>query len=354
MARWRLRHWRFRAIVSLGALLVIMVVVLVWPSGDGASSDESPAVLSGTRPADADEVGSKPMVPPAKDTPNMPPAVPPLVVEEKSALNPTGALTSQPALSQPPAANRSQGRRDFEAGMKAWQQNDPLAARTHLNRALRTGLPRADAKRARETLAEAARKTLFTRAVVKGETLAGHHVVKKGDALIKIAKQFRVSEDFLAELNGLANKHFIREGMRLKVVHGPFHAAISKSDHLMHIYVQDVYVRTYRVALGMNGNTPTGKWKVTDHLKNPSWTDPQTGKRWHADDQDNPLGEYWIKLEGIEGDAEGQFGYGIHGTIEPETIGKDVSMGCVRLAPKDIAEVYKLLVPGASLVTISD
>ena len=47
----------------------------------------------------------------------------------------------------------------FEAGMKAWQQNDPLAARMHLNRALQTGLPRADAKRARETLAEVARST---------------------------------------------------------------------------------------------------------------------------------------------------------------------------------------------------
>ena len=77
-------------------------------------------------------------------------------------------------------------------------------------------------------------------------------------------------------------------------------------------------------------------------------------RRYHSDDPTNPIGEYWIGLEGIEGDAAGAVGYGIHGTNEPQTIGQDVSLGCVRLGPEDIAFVYKVLLPGASMVTITN
>ena len=111
---------------------------------------------------------------------------------------------------------------------------------------------------------------------------------------------------------------------------------------------------TSGVALGSNGGTPTGLWKVTTRQENPGWTNPRSGQRWNANDPENPIGEFWISLEGLKGDAIGQIGYGIHGTIEPDTIGQDVSMGCVRLASPDIAVVYKLLISGLSRVTIAD
>jgi len=153
-------------------------------------------------------------------------------------------------------------------------------------------------------------------------------------------------------INNIPNKNLIRVGMRLKVIHGPFHASIDKSKHLLHLYLQNVYLKSFPVALGTNGSTPTGRWRVDNHQVNPEWVNPRTHKRWHADDPDNPIGEYWIGLEGIEGAAVGQIGYGIHGTIEPETIGQNVSMGCVRLADKDIELIFKLLLPGHSRVTI--
>ena len=49
-------------------------------------------------------------------------------------------------------------------------------------------------------------------------------------------------------------------------------------------------------------------------------------------------------LEGIDGDAVGQFGYGVHGTIEPASMGKSVSDGCVRMLAKDVVELYDLVV----------
>jgi lipoprotein-anchoring transpeptidase ErfK/SrfK len=71
-----------------------------------------------------------------------------------------------------------------------------------------------------------------------------------------------------------------------------------------------------------------------------------------ADDPRNPLGERWIGLEGVSGSAVGMMAYGIHGTIEPESIGKSVSMGCVRLHNADVEQLYDLLVIDKSQVTI--
>ena len=67
---------------------------------------------------------------------------------------------------------------------------------------------------------------------------------------------------------------------------------------------------------------------------------------------DNPLGEHWIGLEGIEPATKGLEGYGIHGTIEPETIGAQASMGCVRMHANDVALLYEVLVGGVSTVEV--
>ena len=36
-------------------------------------------------------------------------------------------------------------------------------------------------------------------------------------------------------------------------------------------------------------------------------------------------------------------GYGIHGTNEPRSIGKAASHGCIRMAKKDLEEMYELV-----------
>jgi lipoprotein-anchoring transpeptidase ErfK/SrfK len=42
--------------------------------------------------------------------------------------------------------------------------------------------------------------------------------------------------------------------------------------------------------------------------------------------------------------------YGIHGTIEPGSIGKAASRGCIRLADADVIDVYDFLVKGSEVV----
>jgi LysM repeat protein len=283
-------------------------------------------------------------------TPSAAPATPATKSVEQPAVPTTQPTVSQPAVhieaGQIPA--------EIEAGLAAKEKGELLAARDQLNRALHAGVTPEQAATCRQALDEIANKTIFSPTALPGDPLVESYTVQPGNSIGRLARRYKVSEAFIADVNNIKDRRFIREGARLKLVRGPFHASISKSEHLMHIYLQDVYVKTYRVALGADGKTPTGKWRAANHQENPGWVDPRTGKRWHPDDPSNPIGEYWIGLEGIEGAAVGAFGYGVHGTTEPETIGKDVSLGCVRLAPDDIAAVYKLLLPGESIITITD
>jgi len=347
------RERRRRTQRVIGVLIVIVIgalAVSAWLNTSGASADKQAA-------AEKKPPALKPLVPPIKPTPTTRSAIERPVQPAPAPVPKANApVTIVPSNTQPASgpADATGISRELQAGLKAKKNNKPLEARIRINKSLHRGLSAAEAQIARQALTELANHTLFTRSVIDDDPLVTWHIIQSGDTLGKIAQKACISEDLLAKINGLPDKNFIRQGQGIKVLQGPFHAVISKREHLMHLYLQNVYCRTLRVALGENGSTPTGKWKVSNHQSNPPWTDPRTGKRWHPDDPNNPLGEYWIGLEGIAGNAVGQFGYGIHGTIEPETIGQDVSMGCVRLAADDIAWVYQLLMPGHSMVTIHE
>jgi lipoprotein-anchoring transpeptidase ErfK/SrfK len=50
----------------------------------------------------------------------------------------------------------------------------------------------------------------------------------------------------------------------------------------------------------------------------------------------------------------GQDSYGIHGTNEPDTIGKNCSLGCIRMRNEDVSLLYELLVVHDSIVAVMD
>ena len=89
----------------------------------------------------------------------------------------------------------------------------------------------------------------------------------------------------------------------------------------------------------------TTKVYVRDYFKQ----DP--AERYAADDPKNPIGEYWMGIDGV-GDSAQYKGFGIHGTIDPASIGQQKSMGCVRLADEDVKLMYELLAERISVVQI--
>ena len=111
-------------------------------------------------------------------------------------------------------------------------------------------------------------------------------------------------------------------------------------------------VYTYPVGLGRDDwRTPSGKFKIRGKTVNPQWNIPESIRKEHiaergdprtfipGGDPENPLGKYRIELTLPM--------YGIHGTDIPWGVGMQVSHGCVRLYPEDIARLFPLVPIGA-------
>lgn len=164
------------------------------------------------------------------------------------------------------------------------------------------------------------------------------YVVQPGDLLQRIAPRYNVNWEYLAAVNNIDPKR-IRPGQKLKVIKGPFSAFVDLSDFVLTIHCHGFYVKRFPIGIGKGGATPTGRFTVLDRVPDPQYTDPN-GRVVAGDDPTNPLGEYWLDL----GDS-----YGIHGTIEPDSIGKAASRGCIRMHNSDVAQVYNFLVRGSEV-----
>ena len=163
--------------------------------------------------------------------------------------------------------------------------------------------------------------------------------VQPGDLLSTIAARYHVPWEYLAKLNQ-ADPRKIRVGQRLKVIKGPFSAAVDLKRFELTIHAHGYYVHRYPVGIGKDNSTPIGTFPVLNRLENPTYYGPN-GVVIDADDPANPLGEHWIDL----GDS-----YGIHGTINPDSIGRAASKGCIRMHNHHAAEVFKLLSTESTVV----
>ncbi len=165
------------------------------------------------------------------------------------------------------------------------------------------------------------------------------HVVAWGETLESIGREYELPWQYLARLNGIEPEK-LQAGQSLKVVRGPFGAVVDLSAFTLTVHMHGWYVQHYRIGIGQDGRTPTGRFSVQEKLENPTWYNPDGGVV-EADDPENPLGEYWLGL----GDH-----IGIHGTIDATSIGRAASRGCLHLADADIQEVYGLLSSGSEVV----
>lgn len=240
---------------------------------------------------------------------------------------------------------------------------DLLTARRMLNDSLISGsLSAADADAARRMLGEINQVVFFSAKQFAGDPFGGTYTVKTGELLRSIADRHEIPWELLARLNGISDPRKLRAGQTIKVVHGPFHAVVSKSKYTLDIYlggpgeIASLFVMSFPVGLGANDSTPVGTWMVETHkkIKNPTYFSPRGQGVIDAADPKNPLGERWIGLVGIDGGAVGQVSYGIHGTIEPQSIGKQSSMGCIRMRNEDVELVFDMLVEGKSTVMVRE
>jgi LysM repeat protein len=163
------------------------------------------------------------------------------------------------------------------------------------------------------------------------------YVVKPGDQLRVVGQRYKLSWEYIVKVNHVDARK-IRMGQKLKVVPGPFAAVVFLDRYELVVHLGGSFVKSYRVGVGKDGTTPIGTFTVKNKMVNPTYYGPE-GIIPH-DDQKNPLGERWIDI----GDS-----YGIHGTIDPESIGKNESRGCIRMLNSEVEEVYDFLVIGSEV-----
>lgn len=242
-------------------------------------------------------------------------------------------------------------------------ENNRVGARKLLSEALLSAdITHREAQMLRDELTAINEVLVFSPVVDPNDPMTESYTIKSGDSLSRIASRRELATHWklIARVNQIADPSKIRLGQNLKLVRGPFHAIVHKSAHRLDIFHGSpdspeswLYIKSFDVGLGSNDGTPVGEFVVSaNKLENPGWVNPRDAREQYSpNDPKNPIGEYWIGLSGV-GKYSSLTSLGIHGTIDPESIGSDRSMGCVRLAAGDIDVVYELLAEHISRVMI--
>ena len=220
------------------------------------------------------------------------------------------------------------------------KQGKFVEARDAYKKAYETYLDVSIVKIAKPKMEELNMKILFSPLV---DAYSEEYTVQAGDSLAKIAKVFGTTIELIKKSNNLASDN-IRQGQRLKVVTAKFSVVVDKSQNIFLLKQNDGVIKTYKVATGANNCTPVGTFNITTKLVDPVWYKPG-GAAVPPGSPENILGTRWIGLS--------KEGYGIHGTNDPSSLGKQATAGCVRMLNSDVEELYSIL-PEGTEVTIVD
>lgn len=128
---------------------------------------------------------------------------------------------------------------------------------------------------------------------------------------------------------------------------------VDKSDRVLRVYdANDRLVAQFPATMGSKTDPlPIGTWTIKGVSYNPDWNyNPAILKRADKSDPvmrippgpNNPVGVVWIDLSKEH--------YGIHGTADPEKIGRAESNGCIRLTNWDAARLSLMVKAGVPAI----
>src|SRR5271166_4045570 len=117
---------------------------------------------------------------------------------------------------------------------------------------------------------------------------------------------------------------------------------VSLEDHKLALVEDGQVKKIYTVAVGKPSTpSPVGTFTIARRVMNPTYSHDG---RMVPPGPNNPVGTRWMGLS-IPG-------YGIHGTNVPSSIGKAASHGCIRMARKDLEELYPMVQVGDTVELI--
>jgi L,D-transpeptidase ErfK/SrfK len=169
------------------------------------------------------------------------------------------------------------------------------------------------------------------------------HEVSDKDTIFTISRQYGLAPDHVLWANDLSMRRLPQPGQKLVIPLRripPFTPLESTAivlnlpERMLYLFRGGRMVKFWGVAIGgAQYPTPDGDFRILDKEKNPVWEPPAWLKKPAVPaGPDNPLGDRWMQ---ITPDM-----VGIHGTNNPDSIGGVASLGCVRLYPEAIRELY--------------
>jgi lipoprotein-anchoring transpeptidase ErfK/SrfK len=126
---------------------------------------------------------------------------------------------------------------------------------------------------------------------------------------------------------------------------------IDTKNTFLYFVLSDTQALRYGIGVGREGFTWSGEQTVARKTEWPDWRPPAEMlvrqpylPRFMAGGPGNPLGARAMYL--------GETEYRIHGTNKPDTIGKRVSSGCIRLTNEDVVDLYERVKVGAKVIVL--
>jgi lipoprotein-anchoring transpeptidase ErfK/SrfK len=145
-----------------------------------------------------------------------------------------------------------------------------------------------------------------------------------------------------------------------QIVANPTHQApgtlvVDTATRHLYLVQSDGEAIQYGIGVGREGFAWKGTATVQRKAEWPAWVPPSDMLKRRPDlprrmegGMENPLGARALYL--FQGNKDTMFR--IHGTNEPDTIGKAVSSGCIRMMNADVIDLYKRVPVGAKVVVL--
>jgi lipoprotein-anchoring transpeptidase ErfK/SrfK len=151
---------------------------------------------------------------------------------------------------------------------------------------------------------------------------------------------------------------FKRQVVNFRTAEKPGTIIIDGNKHFLYFVLPDFQAIRYGIGVGREGFGWAGVVNVGRKVENPVWTpppemiarDPHAAK-WAGGmpaGPENPLGPRAMYL--FEGNRDTI--YRIHGTIEPWSIGLNISSGCIRMNNEDVIDLYARVEVGAKVIVL--
>ena len=144
---------------------------------------------------------------------------------------------------------------------------------------------------------------------------------------------------------------FVRQVVDYVSHETPGTVVVDTGNTFLYLVLNGKQAMRYGIGVGREGFTWSGEQTVARKTEWPDWRPPAEMvsrqpylPRFMAGGPGNPLGARAMYL--------GETEYRIHGTNKPDTIGKRVSSGCIRLTNEDVADLYERVKIGAKVIVL--